>query len=216
MRRFTRSALTLLTLVTALATPAFAQRTPQPIAPVALDLRAFSVGLGRDVRTADELALEREDLPGRGLGAVGALHVYPLRRGRFALGIGGELLLARGRKTQVDALDVPTGLVVEQRLFSLAPAVSLNFGSRDGWSYVSGGMGPMRFETFTGALAPAEAGPKKLTINMGGGARWFSTSHVAFCFDVRFYLTRPENLTPPYPGRNRQRLVVLSAGISVK
>jgi hypothetical protein len=51
---------------------------------------------------------------------------------------------------------------------------------------------------------------------MGAGARWFNTAHVAFCFDMRFYLTRPEDPTITYPGRQRSRLLVLSAGISIK
>jgi hypothetical protein len=181
-----------------------------------MDMRVFYSGLGRDVRTTDELEVERTDLPSRGLGGVGAVHAYPLRRGRFALGVGGELMLARGRQVQKDLDGEPTGLIIEQRLVSLTPAVSLNFGSRDGWSYVSGGMGPLSFETFAGELPPAEPPPKKLTINMGGGARWFTNNHVAFCFDVRFYLTRPENTTLSHPGRNRQRLLVMSVGVAVR
>jgi hypothetical protein len=51
---------------------------------------------------------------------------------------------------------------------------------------------------------------------MGAGARWFNTAHLAFCFDMRFYLTRPEDPTITYPGRQRSRLLVLSAGISIK
>jgi len=200
----------------ALAAPALAQRTPQPIAPFAIDLRGFSVGLGQDLQTADDLAVEPTDLPARALGGVGGVNVYLLRRGKFALGIGGELLIARGRKTQVDEEDEPTGLVVEQRLFSVAPAVSLNFGSRNGWSYVSAGMGPMRFETFKGELPPAEAAPSDVTLNFGGGARWFAATHLAFCFDVRFYRTGAAEATPLYPGRNPNRLIVLSAGISIK
>ena len=55
-----------------------------------------------------------------------------------------------------------------------------------------------------------------MTINMGGGARWFFTRHVAFAFDVRFYLTRPEDTVDLYPARQRTRLLVLSGGLSFK
>jgi hypothetical protein len=55
-----------------------------------------------------------------------------------------------------------------------------------------------------------------MTINMGGGARWFFTPHVAIGFDVRFYLTRPEDIVEPYPGRQRTRLLILSGGLSFK
>ena len=36
---------------------------------------------------------------------------------------------------------------------------------------------------------------------MGGGARWFFSRHLAFGFDVRFYLTRPEEMSGTIPGR---------------
>jgi len=53
-------------------------------------------------------------------------------------------------------------------------------------------------------------------LNFGGGARWFNTAHLAFGFDVRFYETKPVNPTPTSPGRERRRLLVLSAGISIR
>jgi hypothetical protein len=97
-----------------------------------------------------------------------------------------------------------------------APQLSLNFGHREGWSYLSAGMGPLSLSTYQGQTAPVTPPPVKSTINMGGGARWFNSAHLAFCFDVRFYLTRPEDPTLYYPGRQRSRLVVLSAGIAMK
>ena len=51
---------------------------------------------------------------------------------------------------------------------------------------------------------------------MGAGARWFFSSHLAFCFDVRWYLTRPDDTVGEIPGRARARLLMLSAGISIK
>ena len=77
-------------------------------------------------------------------------------------------------------------------------------------------MGRLSFETFEGELPPHELPPAKSTINMGGGARWFITSHIAFTFDVRFYLTRPEAASDLFPGRQRSRLMVLSAGLGIK
>ena len=64
--------------------------------------------------------------------------------------------------------------------------------------------------------AAARSAPRKATINMGGGARWFFSRHLAFGFDVRFYLTRPEAISGTIPGRARQRLLILSAGVSIK
>ena len=133
----------------------------RPIAPYVFDIRAFFTPLGQDPITAKDLELRPTDLPGRGLGGVGALHLYPLRRERFALGIGGEYLIARGRKVpepaeSTTAPSLPAAPIVEQRIVSLSPQLSLNFGHREGWSYLTAGMGPLSFETFTGTFAPAE------------------------------------------------------------
>ncbi len=196
-------------------TPASAQ-PKQPLPVAAVDIRAFYSGFGQDPDTAADLVVPAEDLPKRGLGGVLGLHFYPLRRQSFALGIGGEAMLARASAQETDEDGVPTGPRIEQRIRSLAPQISLNFGHREGWSYLSGGMGPMSFASFTGTQAPTEPAPKKSTINMGGGGRWFPKRHIAFSFDVRFYLTRPEVETPDYPGRARNRLLILSGGISIK
>lgn len=205
-----------LALVLGGASVAHAQ-VQRPIAPYVLDLRGFYTGLGQDLTTASNLGVAASELPSRGLGGVLGLHVYPLRRATFAFGIGGELLLARGRAQQREpATGAPVGLPIEQRLVSLSPQLSLNFGRREGWSYLTAGMGPLSFETFQGTVAPADLPPKNNTINMGGGARWFASPHVAFTFDVRFYLTRPEEIVGSYPGRARNRLRVLSAGISIR
>lgn len=183
-----------------------------PIA--AADARAFFAGLGQDPVTAAGLGVPATALPRRGLGIVAAAHVYPLRTQTFALGAGGEFLMARGVATFEDSAGTTTRL--EQRLQGLAVAISINFGDVDGWSYLSGGMGPLRFESFAGEAAPAEAAPRKATINLGGGARWFTSTHLAVGFDLRFYLTRPEEATALHPGRSRNRLLILSAGLSFK
>jgi hypothetical protein len=206
----------LLTLLLIGAVPAVAQ-DKQRLPVVTADLRGFYTGLGQDPITAADLGVAPERLPSRGLGGVAGAHVYPLRGRTMALGIGAEWMIARGRAQLKDTTTgEPIGLPIEQRLMNLSPQISLNFGHRDGWSYLSAGMGRLRFETFEGDLPPAELPPTKSTINMGGGARWFITSHVAFTFDVRFYLTRPEAATVLFPGRQRSRLMVMSAGFGFK
>lgn len=198
------------------AAPAAAQeREPLPI--VAADLRLFYSGLGQDPVTAAELGVPADDLPSRGLGGVAGVHVYPLRGRSMALGVGAEWLIARGVSTPVDATTgEPTGVRIEQRLISLSPQVSLNFGHREGWSYVSAGMGPLSFETFEGDLPPHDLPPKSTTLNYGGGARWFAASHLAFCFDIRFYRTPAVAAVGLTPGRQANRLLVMSAGIAFK
>ncbi|HET9370873.1 MAG TPA: hypothetical protein VFO19_11520 [Vicinamibacterales bacterium] len=199
---------------------AWAQLPSQPIPLFVADIRGFYSGLGQDPITAADLGVLETDLPGRGFGFVGGVHVFVIRKARFALGVGGELILSHGKK-QEDEDEVedspqlePT--TVHQRIQGLSGQLSLNFGDHDGWSYVTAGMGPMRFESYLGDDAPPERGPQKMTINMGGGGRWFAKPHLAFMFDVRFYLTRPQEPTVFYPSRGRYRMVVLSAGISIK
>jgi hypothetical protein len=205
--------LTLLVLAPAVARA----QEPRPIPPAVVDLRGFSSGLGQDPITAADLGVAATSLPKRGIGGVMGVQVYPIRKGSLALGIGAEALIARGRSQPVDATTGdPVGLPIEQRLISVSPQLSLNFGHREGWSYLTAGMGPLTFETFQGAAAPSEAPARKNTINMGGGARWFNFRHLAFTFDVRFYQTRPEPATAVHPGRQRSKLLVMSAGVAFK
>ena len=85
-------------------------------------------------------------------------------------------------------------------LSGAAGTLSLNFGGRDGWSYVSGGLGPLRFESTSSEITHAEA-PYTMTQNAGGGARWFIKRHLAAGFDVRFYFTRPSGGLTDVAGR---------------
>jgi hypothetical protein len=203
-----RLAALVLSLAAVTTAPALAQ-TDKRIPVFALDARVFSAGLKADGTTATNLELALEDMPTRGNGLVAGAHVYPLRGTDMALGVGAEFMLARGVKQQKDVQGQPIGTRVESRIRSFSPAVSINFGHRNGWSYLSGGMGPLSYITFTGELAPADDPPSKATINMGAGARWFFNHHLAFCFDLRFYLTRPEEIQGELPGRARQRILVL-------
>ena len=57
----------------------------------------------------------------------------------------------------------------------VAPQLSFNFGTSDGWSYLSVGAGTARVN--------AEATGSSSAINAGGGARWFMKRHLAVGFD---------------------------------
>ena len=195
--------------------PAFAQPAPT-LPPFVFDIRGFYAALGRDPTTAAELGLAATDLPNRGLGGLAGLHIYPIRTKGFAIGLGGEALLARGRSQPVAQDGTVLGDPIEQRLRGLAGVLSLNFGHRQGWSYLAVGMGPLQFPTFQSATAPSDPPPRQMTLNYGGGARWFINTHVAFGFDIRFYVTKPELPLPPYPARDRNKLLIMSAGLSFK
>src|SRR5262245_56495114 len=119
-------------------TPAFAQ-LDRRIPVVAADARAFYSRLNEDATTAANLDITVNELPGRALGLVGGVVFYPLRGQKMALGIGGELMIARGKRQEKDEDGVPIGQPIQRRLRSLSPQVSLNFGGRDGWSYLSAG-----------------------------------------------------------------------------
>jgi hypothetical protein len=201
-------------LVLLCAAPAFAQQK-DPIPVFVFDARGAFALLKADAVTAETLGVTVADLPGHGLGVVGGLHFYPLRRGGFALGVGGELLLSSASRQSIDVDGVtPLGPEVRRQLHSLSGQLSFNFGHRQGWSYISGGMGPTGFDTYLADTLPD--GLQPMTINFGFGARWFNNDHVAFCLDLRFYQTQPADATLVVGGRERQSLMVISAGISLK
>jgi hypothetical protein len=209
-------------LCLAAATPAGAQER-QPLPPVVVDVRGFYTGLGRDPVTAADLFVGPSALPSRGLGGTAGVTFYPIRRRTVSLGLGAEGILARG-SAEADPADpeeegeegAVTPPLIHQRILGLSGVVSLNFGHRDGWSYLSAGIGPLSFATYEGDAAPAQAPPRQMTLHYGAGARWFAWRHFAFTFDLRFYKTEPEVLTPFYPGRQRSTLRVLSAGVSIR
>ena len=104
--------------------------------------------------------------------------------------------------------------MVRRRLNGVSGQVSLNFGRGAGWSYVTVGSGPFKFESYLDEAVPDGLGTT--TINFGGGARWFTRSHLAFTVDLRFYLTDPATATTFTAARVRKRMLLFSAGISVK
>jgi hypothetical protein len=187
-----------LAAVAALAawTPVRAQTTPPP-GPWVIDIRGVTSPVPDDAvfyPPLDRTAI----IPSRGFGLDVGVHVYILDVGPSRLGIGANALNVRAT-TQPAApassgstTDTATPRAVGQSLQvdirSVAPQVSFNFGSRDGWSYVSAGAGLTDVITKTAGVGAArrEAGRIR-ALNFGGGARWFLRSHFAFGFDIRLY-----------------------------
>ncbi|HUF46614.1 MAG TPA: hypothetical protein VMM93_02300 [Vicinamibacterales bacterium] len=197
------------------AVAARAQPAPrEPISPYVVDVRGAIPFLKQSVETAGSLFVSPADLPGRGWGLVAGAHVYPIRVRGFALGVGGEWFISRARRELVDATGEPTGGAIARQLDSLSAQLSLNFGHRDGWSYLSGGAGPLTFDTYDDASTPDSV--RAMTLNYGGGARWFTRPHLAAGFDVRFYITRPSTATAVVGARGQQTVLVISVGISVR
>lgn len=221
-------AATLALLLTGAPGLAFAQQPPaaqpqttaepvlreRPVRGIVIDARGAFGGYGVRAATATALAVTSADLPSPGLGfSAGAHLLLPIGR-RISLGAGAEMMLTQRSRRKLDEDGEATGPSLKTRAYSLSPQVSLNFGRAAGWSYVSGGMGTMSFETWNDA---GERPDRRLRgINYGGGARWFSSPHVAFSIDLRFYRMPLAAATGTDPERAAQRLIVISAGISLK
>ena len=175
---------------------------------------------------ATDLGVTPGNLPPRSYGLVGGAHVYPFHAGKITVGFGAHLVVARGSRT-LTAPAASTGTTtttqpanvvygtVRRHFTSFAPEVSLNFGHRSGWSYISGGIGRSTLY-LDRADAPAASTPGRQTINYGAGARWFNTHHLAFAVDVRWYSVAEQLPTPELIGQPRTTLLVLSGGISLK
>ena len=189
---------------------------PKPMTAFVVDVRGAMAALKQEATMAADLAVPTEELPSRALGFVIGAHVYPVRRKSFALGVGAELLRVRGSNT-IEALleDGEDGPTIKARWNHFSPQVSFNFGARDGWSYLTVGLGR---STFTTDLeeAPQEDGDAVRTLNYGGGARWFMKKHLAFTFDIRFYSLNAQEAVDGRIATPKMRLRVLSAGISLR
>jgi hypothetical protein len=190
----------------------------EPIGRFAADVRVALPRFPEDAATAATLGVSVDNLPSRGLGVAAGATVYPMRLGKVAIGLGGEwLIFSRGSKTLDPETEGGTsGPTVTTRFSVLSPQVSLNFGGRNGWSYVSGGIGWAAFSTELETSPVADADGGTFTINYGGGARWFAKEHLAFTFDLRFYKIDAQAAATGRPAYEGRRMMVFSAGISLK
>jgi len=168
-------------------------------------------------------------VPSRGFGLDIGGHVYLFKLGPARIGIGASLLRARGTASEA----TPTGTTsqttpakpdVAATVTSVAPQLSLNFGAADGWSYVSAGVGRAQVRSSTSAFGtgasaqPAASvdGRSASSVNVGFGARWFTSSHVAFSFDVRFHMVSARSASGTAAATPKTTVTVGSVGISLK
>lgn len=212
-----RAALLLVCL--ALAAPAAAQQK-DPIGPFVIDLRGAFARHKAEPSVATDLGVPAATLPTRTLGIVGGLHVYPLRGRRVTLGVGGTVAMTRGSRsleTDGEGVEEPASSPAVRRTFTtFSPEVSLNFGHRNGWSYISGGMFGRSKLYLEREDAPVADAPYRKTLNYGGGARWFNNERLAFSVDFRWYSVAEQ---PASAGRIAQpgtTLLVLSGGIAIR
>jgi hypothetical protein len=157
-------------------------------------------------------------IPTRGFGFDVGAHVYTGRLGPARVGFGANLLSVRTEKVtpttapstaSSSMLAGPPGVHVDMR--TLAPQVSFNFGTADGWSYLSSGAGLTKVTARTiGDVELSRASGWLLTINAGAGARWFLSRRLAFGFDARLHRVASSDTMPA------AMLFSIAAGISLR
>ena len=205
-----------ISMVLLVARPAVAQDPPTRIGPFVVDLHATVPRFPQDPQLAASRAMDVLELPGSGLGVQIGVHVYPIRWRAVTFGVGGEFATGRARQTPTAAQ--ASLRPATERFTTVAPQLSFNFGTGNGWSYISGGLGRSTWAVVPQGQEGFAADSEALkTINYGGGARWFMKTHLAFSFDVRFYAINPG--TPFFAGAvgsPRTTLLVIGAGVSLK
>lgn len=212
-----RVAIGLALLAAAPASSAFAQPVKEPVGPLAADVRVALPRYPDDIAIAAAIGVASDNLPTRGLGLAGGINWYPIRSRAVSIGVGAEFLWSGGSRTlEPEDEGAAPGPTANTRFSVLSPTVSINFGTRQGWSYLSGGFGWAGFTSERDDEPAGEAEGRPEVYHYGGGARWFAKEHLAFALDLRFYTVSAQAATtdrPPYP---KMRMMVFSAGVSLK
>jgi outer membrane protein with beta-barrel domain len=208
------------------ATAAQAQGSDAP-GPYVVDLRAGLGALPRDAGLFPDVPSGTR-VASAGLAFDVGGHVYLIRLGPARVGIGASFARVGGKMSQQPAQSgagsQTTLPEVQTRFTTIAPQLSLNFGTADGWSYISAGIGQAKarvttsaFVTGSGDTAVTTEGAALSTslraLNVGGGARWFIRRHLAISFDVRFHIVSDTGGETPIP---RTTLAVVTGGISLR
>ena len=151
---------------------------------------------------------------------------YPLKLGIMTLGLG--LSMHSGKSTSAPLMStatatkpaVPTTTAVTTQITSLLPQVSINFGHRLGWSYLSAGVGRSKVVSSSEAFGtlPTQEVPEawNSALNFGGGARWFMKPHLGAGFDVRFTKLGSRAAADGLPAAKRTQMLTISIGISIQ
>ena len=221
-----------------------AQDDEAPIGRYVIDLRGSTVGLSQNEELAALRRLRAARLPPRGIAVDLGGHFYFFRWRAVTFGVGASLLSTAahlapvepmpGEPAPVEPMPVvpmpvePTpeepeemepplieGTTVTSRFTALSPQISFNFGHRNGWSYLSGGLGTSRLNVYPQQpTTPVQRGSR--TLNYGGGARWFLTPNVALALDLRFFAISPIEQLGEQPGSPRLTLMAATVGVSVR
>ncbi|MCC7031762.1 MAG: hypothetical protein IT179_02900 [Acidobacteria bacterium] len=209
-----RTASLLALLLTAGALPVAAQ-PKDPIGRFVVDLRGVVVGLPTAAGWTPSLPAAAV-VPSRGFGFEGGAHAHVRKLGAATLGVGATYSWARGTVSpEPDSLPE-----VRTRATLFSPQLSLNFGHRLGWSYLSAGYGAVKVVGDSVALAdlPAAVADSGWSgaITLGGGARWFLSDHLGVGFDARWHRLSPRDATATTPAAARATMFRLAVGVSVQ
>ena len=199
-----------LTVAVMAATPAAGQSAPGPWV---LDVRAATSGVPGDA--AFYPTLTAAAVPSRGYGADIGGHFYAFTIGPGRVGFGANVLIIRSTATAAaPSADPDSSQRLTVNLRTISPQISFNFGSRDGWSYLSAGLGVASIATETrGAASGSVESGWLRSVNFGGGARWFIKPRLAFGFDVRAHKIAAGSGTTPTPAST---VTSVSAGLSIR
>jgi len=208
-------------LVMATTATATAQ-TKDPLPRLVLDAQGVFGGLPTSDGWVPTVPAETP-IPGHGLGVGGGVHVNVFRLGVATFGIGGSAIFVKKANAPFKTTaGVPTTPSVTTEVTSLNPQISINFGRRLGWSYLSGGYSTAKVKSSAsafGTTVPAAAAPELWNpgFNYGGGARWFMKRHLAASFDVRFVQLSSRAATAENPVfALRSKMVNFLVGISIQ
>jgi hypothetical protein len=224
-RRFAVST-TCVSLLFAVFVSAAAAQTRERIPFFSIDLHAGTIGLPQaegwvPVVPADTV------LPGRAWGVGGGATVYPFRLGLITFGLGASMSTAKGKG---ESLTIVSGRgstattretpIVRTGVTNLVPQISINFGHKLGWSYLSAGVGTTKVTSSADAIGttPQVVVPEawNSTTNFGGGAKWFMKPHLGAGFDVRFVKLASRAATATLPSAKRTQQWSITAGISIQ
>ncbi len=208
----------------AITVSGLAAQDEEPIGRYIIDLRGSRVSLSQNEALASVRDLRPDQLATRGLALDLGGHFYFFRLGPVTFGLGASILSTAAHRPpelpmavepmpEIDP--VPEGPIVTSRFTAISPQISFNFGHRNGWSYVSGGLGTSRLNVY--AEQPTTPPQRRSrTLNYGGGARWFLTPNVALSLDLRFFAISPLEQFGEQPGSPRMTLMAANVGVSLR
>ena len=217
-------------VATAQTTPVVTQAPDRP-GPYVIDVRGSTVGAPQAAGFYPAVPTGTL-IPTRAFGFDLGGHVYLFQLGPARVGFGADLFRLRGTAspskpvttgsttTPPPAPSAPTTPDITVSVTTIAPQISVNFGGSTGWSYLSAGLGRAQVITERSAFDKGQAARLEsgqvTSQNFGGGARWFTSDHLAFTFDIRFHLLSPGKPQGDVRGTPRTRIVSASAGISLR